>query len=175
MKKRILNVGCGKDTYGTDFVDLYPLHKKVIVCDLQKNKLPYNDNIFDEVYSAFVIEHMKNPGSFLKELKRVLKKNGTLVIKTDNAGFWAFHNSRSKAKVHYGGYNSHGEKDIHFMLYTTEHLKNYFEDLNLQISELSYFKGHTGKAVNIISDLINKTRFNYMAYPHILIKGIKKD
>jgi len=29
MPKRILNIGCGNDTYGTDFLDLYPKRKEV--------------------------------------------------------------------------------------------------------------------------------------------------
>jgi ubiquinone/menaquinone biosynthesis C-methylase UbiE len=48
---RILNVGCGNDTYGTHFVDLYPTRKEVIKCDVNKERLPFPSNFFDVVYS----------------------------------------------------------------------------------------------------------------------------
>jgi ubiquinone/menaquinone biosynthesis C-methylase UbiE len=74
--KRVLNVGCGDDTFGTDFVDLYPIRGNVIMCDVTKEKLPYEDNTFDVVYSKNLLEHLSNLWFALKEMKRVLKKNG---------------------------------------------------------------------------------------------------
>ncbi|HKZ42047.1 MAG TPA: class I SAM-dependent methyltransferase, partial [Candidatus Hodarchaeales archaeon] len=70
---RILNVGCGNDTYGTDFVDLYPVRDDVIRCDVEKEKLPFRDNTFDEVFSGNIFEHLKNPNLVLREMSRVLK------------------------------------------------------------------------------------------------------
>lgn len=35
-RKRILNVGCGGDTYGTDRVDIYPSKTTTTVCDIEK-------------------------------------------------------------------------------------------------------------------------------------------
>lgn len=58
-KKRILNIGCGNDTYGTDFVDLYPQRKEVKKCMIDSEKLPYSKNTFDEVRMYFVFEHLK--------------------------------------------------------------------------------------------------------------------
>ena len=34
--KRILNVACGGQDYGTDFVDMYPQRPDVVQCDLEK-------------------------------------------------------------------------------------------------------------------------------------------
>ena len=39
VKRRVLNVGCGKDTYGTDFVDKYPSRKDVIKYDIDQEGL----------------------------------------------------------------------------------------------------------------------------------------
>lgn len=172
--KKILNVACGNDTYGTDFVDLYPSRSEVIKWDGEKDRLPFPNGTFDEVYSAFFVEHLKNTHLALNEMVRVLKKGGKLIIKTDNAGFWAFHNEKSTVKVHYGGYGSKGSLDKHYSLFTTEHLKNHFESLGLKITKVEYFKGATGPIVNVVSWLLSKTRFRPMAYPHILIEGIKE-
>jgi len=53
MGKRILNIGCGNDTYGTDFVDLYPSREEVKRVDLEKEKLPFKKNSFEEIYYSF--------------------------------------------------------------------------------------------------------------------------
>ena len=174
--KRILNIGCGKDNYGTDFVDVYPSRKEVIKCDLDKKKLPYKDNDFDEVYSAFNFEHLKNPNLVLKEMVRVLKKGGILVVKTDNAGWWGYHNAKSKAKVHYGGYHfeNHGSEDKHYALYTFHHLENHFKELELEvIYSKIYQKDKHWFMMTLINNILNKTRFKWMAYPHIEIIGRK--
>jgi hypothetical protein len=54
---RILNVGAGKDTYGTDFVDVKPSRTEVLRCDLDEESLPYESDIFDKVYCKNVLEH----------------------------------------------------------------------------------------------------------------------
>lgn len=42
------------------------------------------DNTFDCVISTEVLEHTHNPGNYIKECNRVLKKNGCLVISIPN-------------------------------------------------------------------------------------------
>jgi SAM-dependent methyltransferase len=41
--------------------------------------LPFKDEVFDGIIVCFVLEHVNNPASALKELLRVLKKDGTLI------------------------------------------------------------------------------------------------
>jgi len=84
--KRILNLGCGKDTYGTDRIDMFKTPATTKVCDFNK-KLPYKDETFDEVYCKSVIEHVKNLDLFEREIYRVLKLGGHLYIRTDFAGY----------------------------------------------------------------------------------------
>jgi SAM-dependent methyltransferase len=74
--KRILNVACGKDTYGTDFVDMYPSRVNVIKYDIEKG-LPFEDATFEEVYSHCLFEHLRNPFNMLLEMKRVTKVGGS--------------------------------------------------------------------------------------------------
>lgn len=42
--------------------------------------LPFDDNTFDVVYCSHVLEHVKDEAQSLKEMKRVLKPGGVLVI-----------------------------------------------------------------------------------------------
>ncbi|OGC97698.1 hypothetical protein A2634_04745 [Candidatus Amesbacteria bacterium RIFCSPHIGHO2_01_FULL_48_32] len=55
---------------------------KFIVGDLEK--IPVRDNYFDKVECSEVIEHVMSPKKMLKELCRVLKPNGTMVITFPN-------------------------------------------------------------------------------------------
>lgn len=107
--KKILDVGCGdglflnklaetledrKDVelWGTDY-SKYKLEKaeknghKVKWCDLEEG-LPFEDNSFDLVYAAELIEHLYNPDFFLEECYRVLRPEGTIIISTPNMHAW---------------------------------------------------------------------------------------
>ncbi len=179
---KILNVGCGNDTYGTDFIDLYPQRKEVKKCLIDSEKFPYPDNAFDEVRMYFVFEHLKNHEHALKEAFRVLKKGGILDLKTDNAGYWYY---ALDNKTHTGRYESvseYGDKDRHFGLFTDHHLKNYFEDAgfkNIKIRQ-SYDNakgknlGWKGKAVLVINFIFTSLYpVRRMGFSEIQIKGEK--
>lgn len=47
-------------------------------------KLPYKNNFFDKVYSFNVIEHIENQDLAIKELMRVLKPGGIIVLGTND-------------------------------------------------------------------------------------------
>lgn len=182
-EKKILNVGCGNSTYGTDFIDLYPSRKEVKKCNINEQKFPYKDNTFDKVYSSFVFEHLTNPEKVLKEMTRVLKKGGELEIHTNHAGWWAYHNSKSKIKTHYGGYEKTGRSgggtgkdtdDKHYALYTFHHLVNHLENVGLKdVKTGLYKKGGWSWKINLINWILERTRFKWMAYPQVFVKGIK--
>ena len=134
--KRILNVGCGDDTYGTHFVDKYPSGKNVKKCELDNEKLPLKDNYFDEVLSQNVLEHLTNVGFAIKEMHRVLKAGGILKLTTDNASYMPFH---VKNGAHMGWYDkSHNYEDKHFSLFTLSHIRNLFLNFNFKILKLEY-------------------------------------
>ena len=97
---RILDVGCsegtvsklfldlGNDVYGIDIIpELIKKAKqkgvKARVWDCEKG-LPFPNNYFDAVYAAELIEHIYDTEHLLKEARRVLKKNGVLILTTPN-------------------------------------------------------------------------------------------
>ena len=174
-KMRILNVGSGSSKPGTDFVDLYPSRREVKKCDVSKEKLPYKNNTFDKVFSSFLFEHLTNPNFALKEMVRVLKKGGEIEIHTNNAGWLFYHNSKSKVKTHYGGYEKGSrEKDKHYALYTFHHLKNHLEIVGLtEIQTELYRKGGWSWKINFINWILEHSRFKWASYPQIKITGIK--
>ncbi|MDD5181712.1 MAG: class I SAM-dependent methyltransferase [Candidatus Nanoarchaeia archaeon] len=137
-KPKILNIGCGNQTYGNYFIDLYPKREEVKKCDIESEKLPFKDGFFDEVYSSCVFEHLRNPENVLREMKRVLKKNGRIVIVTDNACFLGW--SLLKNNSHLNSGCRRGPRDLHYALYTTHHLHNHLEHLNFRNIEVEYCK-----------------------------------
>lgn len=96
--KKVLEIGCGRGDVSNGFyklgvdlhaVDIDDYSKKFLdsdikfeKCNLEKENLPFKNNTFDLVYSKSVLEHIVNPENFFKEIKRVLKKDGLIVIYT---------------------------------------------------------------------------------------------
>lgn len=52
--------------------------------------LPFEDSFFDIVFFGDVIEHLFDPESALKEIKRILKPGGRLVLSCPNMSYWRF-------------------------------------------------------------------------------------
>ncbi len=53
----------------------------------QADKLPFKDNFFDLIICYETIEHVVRPLKVLQEMKRVLKKDGTLILAMDSGNF----------------------------------------------------------------------------------------
>lgn len=59
-----------------------PLLTDAVVADL--SSLPYDDDAFDVVISKYVFEHLDRPRAVMRELHRVTKPGGYLVVNTPN-------------------------------------------------------------------------------------------
>ena len=83
--KKILDVGSGGSSYERFFpnrlsVDIDPERRPDIVADAQN--LPFQNEEFDFVLCTEMLEHTENPFAVEKELHRVLKVGGTLLLTT---------------------------------------------------------------------------------------------
>jgi len=102
-KVTVLDAGCGNGNYVIDEfrsqidwaagVDADTMSTRNNICldEIKYSNLeniPYPDNEFDIVISAWVAEHLKNPEKVFHEIFRVLKKGGTLIMVTPNAHCW---------------------------------------------------------------------------------------
>lgn len=99
-KGNLLDVGCGDGPlfriadhsrwkmYGLDLsTKAYEYYKKNPIIQFHYGIIessPYEDEFFDAVFSFDVIEHVKNPISFLSAIARVTKPGGILCINTVN-------------------------------------------------------------------------------------------
>ncbi len=83
MKKLAkLNLGCGRDIK-KDFINVdYKKFDGVdLVYDLNKIPYPFKDNTFDEILLRNILEHLENPLSILKEVRRISKPHAKIFIK----------------------------------------------------------------------------------------------
>lgn len=87
----VLDFGCGigdylqyrKNTIGVDLNGKNIQYCKELGLNaaiLENGKIPLEDNSIDAVIMDNVLEHIEEPTSVLKEIKRVLKANGLLLI-----------------------------------------------------------------------------------------------
>jgi len=83
---RNLNVGCGEhiipDTPETQWVHLDKFKREgvTVIHDLN-DPLPFGDNSFDLVLASHILEHVEKYEQVVRELHRVLKPGGILVVK----------------------------------------------------------------------------------------------
>jgi SAM-dependent methyltransferase len=58
---------------------------QVYSTDLERDRFPLDDEVFDAVICLEVLEHIKNPRNLLDEIRRSLRPNGYLVVSTPNS------------------------------------------------------------------------------------------
>lgn len=107
-KGTILDIGCGdgfftlkmakklrtKDLYGIDISKkaveyANKIGIKAQVLDIDEGDLPYKDNFFDFIFCGNLIELILNADHLLKELHRVLKPEGKIIMTFPNIASWA--------------------------------------------------------------------------------------
>lgn len=78
--KRLKKCDDSLDLYGVDVRDEDTYEGITFKqCDLEKEKIPFEDNSFDFVYSKSVLEHVFNTENFINESFRVLKPGGVFI------------------------------------------------------------------------------------------------
>ncbi|MDB5194402.1 MAG: type 11 methyltransferase [Parcubacteria group bacterium] len=82
---RTLDIGSGGSSYGRFFpnrvtVDIDPARKPEIVADA--HALPFTDGEFEAVLCTEVLEHVRDPFQVERELRRVTRAGGMLVLST---------------------------------------------------------------------------------------------
>ncbi len=95
---RICDVGCGTgafcefasahcDTYcGVDVVryESFPVADDFIQVDLDAGSWPIEDGFADVTVSIETIEHLENPRAFFRELTRITRPGGVIIVTTPN-------------------------------------------------------------------------------------------
>ena len=75
-----LNLGCGQFSKN-GYVNVDIKQPADIIHDLNEFPYPFENNQFDLIEADHILEHLSNTLKTLKELHRILKSNGELIIK----------------------------------------------------------------------------------------------
>ena len=132
--KTALDIGCRegiqsrwleKKGYKVSSIDIEKDYEKCIVADANKT-LPFKDNSFDLIWCSEVIEHLDNPEENLKEFKRVLKKEGQMILTTPNSYFWLY-----KIAKLFGKTPKQLQNPGHKHFFSEKHIRNLFPDAEI--------------------------------------------
>ena len=147
--KKVLEVGFG--TGG----DLHELSKKgfnvtgidksrISINKARKNKLkfkavkgdaenlPFESESFNTVFHQGVLEHFKNPGSFIFEQWRVLKNEGTLIVDVPHK--WNLYTVYKKIKYYTGSWYGGWERS-----YSANELRKLLTEKGFDVVETKYY------------------------------------
>lgn len=147
--RRVLDVGCGRGAT-SKAIKKYRPDLEIWAIDIGRDsleqakeepcgvnfvygdahKIPFPDNTFDAVFTFDVMEHLDDPARAISEIKRVLKKGGTLALSCPTEGnittlhgfLWRVFRINLKEK--YVG---------HVQMYTLGQLKNLLESHGFKI------------------------------------------
>lgn len=63
--------------------------EQVLVGDAEALELPFDPESFDAIVCADLIEHLRDPGAFLRRVRPLLRRDGRLVLTTPNVANWS--------------------------------------------------------------------------------------
>jgi 2-polyprenyl-3-methyl-5-hydroxy-6-metoxy-1,4-benzoquinol methylase len=148
---KLLDIGCGfnykfllevepyiSEGYGVDFK--VPELKKGKIKTKQiklDNKLPFDENSFDFVTMLAVLEHLDHPAEIVREIERVLKPKGKLILTVPSRN--------AKPVLEFLAYKlkivNEEEINNHKKYYNYKDLEKLFKDTDkLKIQEHKYFQ-----------------------------------
>ncbi len=98
--KKFLDLGCGDGSFmkyvcgkkieywGLDIVTRNN-NSRILNCDIDNDTVPKKiGRNFDVVFAGEILEHVYDPELMLEKLRRLLNKNGSIIITTPNLAAW---------------------------------------------------------------------------------------
>jgi len=139
---------CGFDTHGAEpaehAANTASLIPKSHVFKGFLHDAKYPDSHFDIITLFEVIEHLTNPIELTKEMMRILKPGGILLIGTGNGNSWTV--KVQGAKWEYFDISGHGG---HISFFTPQSMKKLAQKSGLSIKEISTKRVNFGEKKNV--------------------------
>lgn len=135
LKKEFKNSECvGIDTYKAAINYGKKKYKNIKLVRTDAHKIPFKENTFEVIVCCEVLEHVEEPEIVIKEMRRILKKNGTLIVEIDTGNWlfkliWYFWTNLRKGVW----------RDSHIHSFSVEKLKRLFVKNGLKIKEMKIF------------------------------------
>lgn len=161
--ERLLDVGCGDGYFIGELAHLIPeteiyavdVSEKLIRSATKKHpgikfqvadahRLPFKNNQFDLILFAETLEHFVDPRKVLLQAKRVLKKDGKIIVEIDSGNIlfriiWFFWTNAGRGRVW---------KDAHLTSFNIKRLEKIFKEVGLKKKAKIIY--HLGMAVTFI-------------------------
>ena len=78
------NLGCGHDKKA-EYINMDKIKTPAVDVIADINHLPFKKSVFNEVYISHVLEQVLDPDRALKEVHRISKQNGKIVVRVPHA------------------------------------------------------------------------------------------
>ena len=174
LNGKLLDIGCGRKPYQalahnvTEYVGLEIDDEGQRVHEFADylydgNKMPFDDNAFDSIFCSQVFEHVFNPEEFIKEVRRVLKTDGQLLLTVPFV--WDEH----EQPYDYARYSSYGL--VHFLKKegfeiiqqrkSTPNIATIFQLINAYIYKVTVTNN---KFINVITTFLLMSPFNILGF-----------
>ena len=110
--------------------------EEVIVGDVESVELPVDLGTFDVILCADIVEHLRDPESFLRRSRSLLRDDGILVLSTPNVANWSIRASLLAGRFQY---TSRGILDrTHTHLFTRRSLVECLEAAGYRVLDLDF-------------------------------------
>ncbi|NET09672.1 MAG: class I SAM-dependent methyltransferase [Symploca sp. SIO2B6] len=140
----------------------------IVKCDIELEKLPFEDNSFDAVIFNEIFEHLRiNPVFTLSEVRRIIKPSGTLILSTTNLrslhGLYNFllrNRSYSCAGNIYAQYQKLEKLGHmgHVREYTTEEVIEFLDNIGFAVTDIIYRGRFNTKSKRLLAKIFPNLR-----------------
>jgi glycosyltransferase involved in cell wall biosynthesis len=188
---RVLDVGCsggllaehvrarGHWVTGVDYLEIPGVRDRTdefFVADLNRGLPPEVGGGYDVVIAGDIIEHLMRPAAALREMRRVLRPDGQILLSVPNFGHWY---PRFRVAMGVFGYDRRGIlDDTHLRFFTRSTLRRLVRDCGLDILEeratglplgqISEGDGRRLRAIRRVDGTLLRIRPTFFGYQFIL-------
>lgn len=174
--KIVIELGGGKNKKGRINIDQLDLPEVDIVTNLEEGLSFLPDNSVDEIHAKSLLEHINNLNLLMKEIYRVLKKNGSFHCFVPHFSNPYFYSDPTHVRF-FGYYTFYYYADEESMEKIKRKVPSFYNEkkftiLSQKLTFSSPFKIYN-KLLKIVEKIINRNIFLQEFYEGILINFIK--